>query len=456
MEEIRPDIKESWPASTFDIVSTTAYLIGVSKKIFELDYEPPQIEVFTRLELEKPARIIRHLCIIRTEIERHFKAINDTMRFEYRSILNMPEYVPADSIRKLTEDGVTFFKKNNTKLWQHVAEINRIIQDRINNCRSLYPVWLNWRYIHDLFIMPQGVTDQGTSAAAEAYYAHLDGYPYRQYINWMPGKDEGNILYNDRKFVTLLYEHNRDRFTQMNLVSDADAYVKTNIYDFIEDSKQLVVVVDCENSDPYRLCATFQNLDIEYTQKINRIILFDDVHTVDAWKTLEQYTSIPVEHRMIERVKDDKSLVDIMLTATASKEHYKNGVDAFIIVSSDSDYWGLISTLDEAKFLVMIEREKCGPDLKKALLESGIFYCYIDDFYSGNSEDIRNAALFREMYRYIDDTVKLNIYEMFDTALYNTRIHMNEAEKKQFIARYIKTIRMTIEDDGDLKLEFKR
>ena len=33
---------------------------------------------------------------------------------------------------------------------------------------------------------------------------------------------------------------------------------------------------------------------------------------------------------------------------------------------------------------------------------------------------------------------------------------MSEAEKKQFIARYIKTIRMTIEDDGELKLEFKR
>ena len=456
MDEVRTDIKESWPASTFDIVSTTAYLIGVSKKIFELDHEPPQIEVFTRLELEKPARIIRHLCIIRTEIERHFKAINDAIRFEYRSILNMSEYVPAESLRQLSEDGISFYKKNNSKLWQHVAEINRIIQDRINNCRSLYPVWLNWRYIHDLFIMPQGMTEQGTSAAAEAYYAHFDGYPYRQYINWTPGKDEGNILYNDRKFVTLLYEHNRDRFTQMNLVSDADVYIKTNIYDFIEESEKLVVVVDCENSDPYRLCATFQNLDKEYTQKINRIILFDDVHTVDAWKTLEQYTSIPVEHRMIERVKDDKSLVDIMLTATASKEHYKNGVDAFIIVSSDSDYWGLISTLDEAKFLVMIEREKCGPDLKKALLESGIFYCYIDDFYSGNSEDIRNAALFREMYRYIDDTVKLNINDMFNTALYNTRIHMSDAEKKQFFARYIKTIRMSIEDDGEVKLEFKR
>lgn len=63
---------------------------------------------------------------------------------------------------------------------------------------------------------------------------------------------------------------------------------------------------------------------------------------------------------------------------------YKNDVDSFVIVSSDSDYWGLISSLPDAHFLVMIEREKCGPDMKEALADSGIFYCYLDDFYSGN------------------------------------------------------------------------
>lgn len=45
---------------------------------------------------------------------------------------------------------------------------------------------------------------------------------------------------------------------------------------------------------------------------------------------------------------------------------YKNDVDSFVIVSSDSDYWGLISSLPDAHFLVMIEREKCGPDIRSA------------------------------------------------------------------------------------------
>lgn len=145
------------------------------------------------------------------------------------------------------------------------------------------------------------------------------------------------------------------------------------------------MVVDCENSDPYKLCATLKSLDYQYTSKISQVILFDDVHTATAWEILEQYTKLPVEHILIERVKENKSLVDITLTARASKEHYQNKVDSFIIVSSDSDYWGLISVLNEAQFLVMVEREKCGPDMKRALVESGIFYCYIDDFYSANS-----------------------------------------------------------------------
>lgn len=159
---------------------------------------------------------------------------------------------------------------------------------------------------------------------------------------------------------------------------------------------------------------------------------------------------------MIERVKQSKSLVDVMLIARTCQEHYKNNVDSFILVSSDSDYWGLISSLPEARFLVMIERENCGPDLKNALLNAGIFYCYIDDFYSGNAEDIKLGALFKEMERYIDQTIRLNINEMFSAALKATRIEMSSSEKKQFIAKYLKTMQMEITDDGDVVLQLKR
>lgn len=441
--------------STYEIVSKVAYLIGVPKRIFENEHEAPKLDIYERLDKDKTARIIRHLCIIRTAIEKNFKQINELMRMEYRTILSMPEYIPPDSMNQLNSDGINFIKKSSTKLYQHIVEINRLISDRINNCKKLFPLWLNWNYVKELFVMPNGLKEEGTKEAAALYYSHKLFYPYQMYINWVP-QDEGNVLYNDKKFASLLYQWNNDYFTEYSKVSDAGSYIKGSIYEFIESSEKVVVVVDCENSDPYKLCATLKNLDYEYTQKIASILLFDDVHTASAWRILDSFTRIPIEHIMIERVKQNKSLVDIMLTARACQEHYKNNVDSFIIVSSDSDYWGLISSLSEARFLVMIEHDNCGPDLKNALVNAGIFYCYIDDFYSGNTDDIKHSALFKEMYRYIDSTVRLNVNEMFSEALRATRIEMTDAEKKQFMAQYIRTMQMTINQDGALVLEFKR
>lgn len=441
--------------STYELVSKVAYLIGVPKRIFENEHEAPRLEIYEQLEKDKTARIVRNLCVVRTSIERNFKHINDKMRMEYKTILSMPEYVPSDSLNQLTADGINFIKKSSTKLAHHIIEINRLISDRINNCKPLFPLWINWQYIKDIFIMPNGLTEEGTKLAADLYYSNLSYYPYQVYINWIPA-DEGNVLYNDKKFATLLYQWHNDYFGEMSKVSDAGTYVKSNIYDYIEDSDKVVVVVDCENSDPYKLVATLKNLNSDYTQKIASIILFDDVHTASAWRILEEFTKIPVEHMMIERVKQSKSLVDIMLTARACQEHYTNNVDSFIIVSSDSDYWGLIQSLPYARFLVMIEREKCGPDMKAALVSSGIFFCYIDDFYSANAEEIKHSALFREMYRYIDNHVQLNVNEMFSEALRATRIDMADAEKKQFFHRYIRSMQMSISDDGDVVIEFKR
>ena len=441
--------------STYELVSKVAYLIGVPKRIFENEHEAPQLEIYEQLDKDKTARIVRNLCVVRTSIERNFKHINDKMRMEYKTILSMPEYVPSDSLNQLTADGINFIKKSSTKLAHHIIEINRLISDRINNCKPLFPLWINWQYIKDIFIMPNGLTEEGTNLAADLYYSNLSYYPYQVYINWIPA-DEGNVLYNDKKFATLLYQWHNDYFGEMSKVSDAGTYVKSNIYDYIEDSDKVVVVVDCENSDPYKLVATLKNLNSDYTQKIASIILFDDVHTASAWRILEEFTKIPVEHMMIERVKQSKSLVDIMLTARACQEHYTYNVDSFIIVSSDSDYWGLIQSLPYARFLVMIEREKCGPDMKAALVSSGIFFCYIDDFYSANAEEIKHSALFREMYRYIDNHVQLNVNEMFSEALRATRIDMADAEKKQFFHRYIRSMQMSISDDGDVVIEFKR
>ena len=224
----------------------------------------------------------------------------------------------------------------------------------------------------------------------------------------------------------------------------------TCIYKFLDKSERVVVVVDCENSDPYKLYATLNNLNQEaLLNKICKIILYDDIHTTSAWKILERFTQIPIEHVLIERIKENKSLVDIRLTTGTCREYYQNNVDSFILVSSDSDYWGLISAMPEVRFFVMVESEKCSPTIKNALINAGISYCYIDDFCTGNSNDIKVAAVLREVRQKLDQAFHLNVRDILDEACRATRADMTTAEKNQFYDKYIKTMHVDISPNGE-------
>ncbi len=449
--------------STYEIVSKVGYLIGVPKFHFDNENEVNlKSDIYEELDSEKPAKIIRNLSITRTYIERNFGIINKAFRNGASSLWSMEKYLRpevwtpfSEAMNNLLKEGVNFQKNSTVKLCQYIIELNRLISERINNCKGYFPLWLNWNYLKDLFIMPNGLKEDGTKKAAEIYYNNKDFYPYGVYINWQP-EEEGNILYNDKKFITLLYYWHKEVFNELSRVSDVSDYVRANIYDFIDKSKKTVLIVDCENSDPFKLTAALYDLDDKYLEKISKIILVDDVHTTSAWKILEDHMTIPVEYNLIERLKEDKSLVDQKLTVMICEEYFKNDADSFILCSSDSDYWVVISSIP-AKFLVMMERNQCGPDLKKALQSKNIFYCYLDDFYSGNADEFRFNTMFMEMENYIYDNMNINIYEMFHDALKYARLESwDKAERNQFFNKYIKTIQMEIEDNGDVWLKFKK
>ena len=437
-----------------DIVSRFAYLIGVKKNVFENQYESPDIDVFNELEKNKSARIIRNLCRQRTSIELNYKRINDEMVRDYKTITSS-SYMPQDAIMQLTGDGIDLYRfRRNPN--EYLIEINRNIQSRINNCKDVFPAWINWEYIRRLFVVKNGITETGIREAVAFYYAHKEYYPYQVFMYWPDADNYGNILYNDKKFVELLYKWNNDEFRDYSRVSDVNEYTKNNIYDFIEQSEKTVFMVDCENSDPYALCAAIKNLDQEKLKKIQKIVLYDDVHAASGWDILSDFVGIPIEYILIDRLLDHKSLADIKLAAGTCKEHYENHVDSFVLVSSDSDYWGLIESIPEARFLVMVEHAKCSGALKDALISKGIFYCYIDDFHSKGSTEIKQAALIRETKRYLAANCNVNIMDLMNEILTLTRIDMNESEQEQFINKYLKTMKIGINEDGNVQFEIKK
>ena len=272
------------------------------------------------------------------------------------------------------------------------------------------------------------------------------------YLNW-GGRGQGNILFNDKKFVSLLYEENEDCFQDMSKVTDAGNLTKDGIYDFLARSKKTAIVVDCENSDPYKLYAMLNNLNQKaLISKITKIILYDDVHASSAWEILEDFTQIPVERIMLERVKEEKSFLDIRLSVGVCKAFYQDGIDSFVLASSDSDYWGLIPTLEDARFLVLVEEEKVGGAIRRTMEDAAITYCYLDDFCTGNSNQIKERALLKEIRKRLEEQVNFNINELLYEVYDVTRADMTKGEKEQFYMRYIKPMHIEVDADGEVYL----
>lgn len=334
--ELQKAVSQPWPQSSHDIVSKIGYLLGVDEKYFYTEENKDRalyIETFKQLEYNKPAKILRNLSIIRTNLELNFKNINDTMRQNTFYLESFTEYIPFECIKYIESQGIRI--PTCRRPVDYVIELNRIIQDRVNNCKQLFPAWLEWDYIKNLFIMPDGLTEAGTKVAADLYYNNKNFYPYHVYMNWRP-HDEGNILYNDSKFLQLVYSWNRDDFTYTGHVTVMTEDTKENICRFLEESKRTAIVVDCENADPFRFHAVLDYLGKDLLKSVEKILLFNDVKTTVAWNYIGKELDVPVTQIITDRVIGHKSLVDIRLTAETSKEFYKNNIDSFILVSSDS------------------------------------------------------------------------------------------------------------------------
>ena len=216
------------------------------------------------------------------------------------------------------------------------------------------------------------------------------------------------------------------------------------------------MIVDCENSDPFNVISMLRGLNEEELEKVSKIILINDVHASLGWNELRNYTSILVEELMTTRVLAGKSLVDGVLIGKCFEEYYERGVDSICLLSSDSDYWALISMLKKAKFLVMVEHSKTSSDLKEKLLSEGIFYCYLDDFYSGEEADqMKKEILLRNLAAEIHDR-DFNIKEIFDNLLTDMRYtYMSDAEKKRFYSEHLKNIKITVTENGTVEHNIK-
>lgn len=258
----------------YEIVSKAAFLIGVPETHWKSQYTGLEQDIYEQLNENKNARIIRNLCGLRTEIERNFKRFSMLILMELKNLHTIPQ--TQGMVNQLRKDGIEIIKAN-PKLEEYLPKINSLLQQHIDACKTLFPIWINWEFIRQLFIIPGGSSTSSTKKYKEVfdyYMENLERYPYRVFINWLWGKDdEGNLLYNDEKFLSRLYQQNGEVFTGYSNVRGEGKETQRNIYSFVDASEQTVALVDCENCDPLKLCAALQSMQPETLAKITKIIL---------------------------------------------------------------------------------------------------------------------------------------------------------------------------------------
>ena len=108
-----------------------------------------------------------------------------------------------------------------------------------------------------------------------------------------------------------------------------------------------------------------------------------------------------------------------------------------------------------AKFLVMIEYSKCGPDIKNALIENGTYYCSIDDFCTGNIKNFKMAILHNELESRVKDIVEIDTKALLDDIFTTLRMEISDAEKQNFYKKYIQSMALHIDRDGIMKIKIQ-
>ena len=436
---------------TKEVVTTISYLIGVRKDILELNFAECK-DTLDKLYADREATVIRYLCKLRTALLQHFKKTDNAMHYDLKNLTSLDWY-DKDNIKQLEKWGYTIIQANY-RAEKYMYDFTKLINENIDKCSRLFYDWIVWDYIRDLFFIPKYQKAGVLKDEFAKYMGNIQHYPFQMFIHWQPA-DRGNIIYTDRKFLKVIYEMHGDTFTDFTKYRDADDETRNNIYNFIDNAEKTAIAVDCENSNPFKLYSVLKGLNPEELAKIEKITLYDDPNTTAGWDWLSKFTQIPVEHIEIDRVTDRKSLVDVRMTASVVTDFYRDGITSFIIVSSDSDYWGLIESLPNAHFLVMYEYEKIGTAIKSALTQHGIYYCAIDDFCSAATEDMKKAVLFAELEKHLPTIYGESPMELTQKLYEATRVTATRKEMENFCNRFVKTLKLKIVD-GKFTVEIQR
>lgn len=435
------------------IALTVGFLLGISDESLmkRLEFPEEYLTIKETLEKNEDAVAIRHLNSIRSKLILNFKDVS-------RNLRNMnTTFVPLDKTDLFKDDFKVLNRMSiyiitgNPDINEYLKKINNEIIRRLDRIEKLFPDWVRFKHIRTMFIMPTNI-----EAESKKFQTYQGLYPFQRYFYWRNPSECGYILSTDRDLLSVIYRNGNETFTDNDRVCDASDDVKNNINEFINRASKIQVFIDGENTDPYKFASAIESLKDHEIEKINKIVVYyDSEHSTKAWTMLKHFTyGVEVETIPVERIVENKSLVDHRLVMGVSKAIYKEGVDSVILVSSDSDFWSVIEAESDVRYLVMVESGKCGYEFKSLMRNKDVFYCYLDKFITPDDDRFFNLVFKHELEKKLSSSFSLgNARTLLLAVLNSCRAEVSKAEEDMLFEKYIKTLSLKINSDGNFVLK---
>lgn len=432
--------------NVYNIVSRVAYLIGVQETIFRENTF--QMDIYRLMDNLPEVKTLRMLCILRNGLLKNYKEINVQILYDLKNLDTLPEFIDQEALQYLEVEQEMEIVKANTPVQDYLAAINKLVTDHVLVAiKASFPAWINQSYLRDLFVAKSSGT-----ALVNTYRQRRRYYPYQTFLNASISATDGNILYNDEKFVSFLYGKHGEEFSDSSKVKDSSVRYDSQFLDFMQEAGDIYIMVDCENTSLYKLYSMLEALQKKYPEemfsKIKLIELFDDINTSNSWKLLHHFTKIKVKHTLVERIKDDKSLVDMKLCAGVMGYFYEKGIRDFLLVSSDSDYYAMIESLPDCHFFTLVERGKTSDAVLERMEECGTKTCFMDDFCSASQEQLYSEAIALELRSILEDRTFIDLNRLFFDAAKHAHLDLTEEELAAYRKKYGSKIRLKKTEDS--------
>ena len=410
------------------IVSKVAFLIGINYKTLTDKFYGLTATV---LYQNSDANLINRLCSMRTFLmanyfESDFKVWEESRFTGFVLALN-----------KLGIKVDTTLKSN----YEYYYFINDLINKNLNKCADVFENDdVDWSRIMNFLIFPQTNNQRVAESEIKYFNEHRELYPFGCYVNFKHNRP-GNILSYDELFLNIIgAKPNQKVHTTFHYI---DSFLETN------DGAN--VLVDCENSDPFKFFEYLNSLKTESKNRLKCVYLISDSMASTAWRYLPEYfKSIDFRFSEIARIKSSKSLVDENLMFVISRLHFEEREKSFVICSSDSDFLALVDLFPEAELFFVCDKFKTSNRTINYLKNENVCYEFLKTTGSKELENFEFGVMKSEFKDYLEAHFGANYFEILSNIMFDAHLLLSDDEKKKMINCFVDSTKIFVDENNKL------